>query len=345
MSILGKEVPFRDIRKELKLLSAGDDARAHASLMNLAVFTEDATQLEQMYEQVSELTRNHTCRALTIVLDREAPEQEMTSWVSAHCNMTNGKKAVCCEHISFLLKGYVYGRLRNTIFSLINSDLPLVFWWQGDLSDVFEPRLYTLIDRFIFDSTEWSDPAAGYESLLIAADEVQRRFIIQDLAWTRSYTYRLAFAAMFDTALAQEELPNLSEAFVQVREGEETVGLLLLSWLATQAGWTLKGGEGSTYEFLNSDGKVIKGALKIGGDDSISAFGVSSEKAKFVLQSNRENKMIEQVVSNESGEHTYMVSSMIEDKVALVEDQLSRGGKNALLRKTIPLFMDLLRVS
>jgi len=174
MSILGKEVPFRDIRKELKLLSADDDTRAHASLMNLAVFTEDAGMLEEMYQQVSELTQNHTCRAITIVHDRDSPDREMTSWVSAHCNMTNGKKAVCCEHISFLLKGFVYGRLRNTIFSLINSDLPLVFWWQGDLSDVFEPRLYTLIDRFIFDSTEWADPAAGYTRLLEAADEVHR---------------------------------------------------------------------------------------------------------------------------------------------------------------------------
>ncbi len=344
MSILGKEVPFSDVRKEIKLLSASDDSRTHASMMNLAVFTEDASKLETMYEQVSELTRNHTCRALSIVLDRDAPEQEMTSWVSAHCNMTNGKKTVCCEHLSFLLKGFVRGRLRNTVFSLINSDLPLVFWWQGELSDVFEPHLYTLIDRFIFDSAEWSNPASGYKSLLEAAHEVQRRFVIQDLAWTRSYTYRMAFATMFDNALALDELPKVTETYIEVKDGQETTGLLTLAWLATQAEWTLKGGSAGSYEFISKEGQPLIAHLKSGGHADISELGIVSPNAKFVLKTDETN-MIQQIVETENGTQEHIVNKAIQDKIALVEDQLSRGGKNALLRKTIPLFMELLSVA
>ncbi len=344
MSILGKEVPLKDVRKELKALFPDDDTRTHASLMNLAVFTEDATKLEEMYQQVAELTHNHSCRALSIALDRDAADPKITSWVSAHCNMTNGKKTVCCEHLSFLLEGYVTGRLRNTIFSLINSDLPLVFWWQGELSNVLEPRLYTLIDRFIFDSTEWADPLASYQLVLEARKEVQRRFVIQDLAWTRSYAYRLAFAAMFDNHLVSEELPNICEAFVQVQKGKETSGLLLLSWLATQAGWTLIRGAATSgvYEFKNQAGDAIHTRINIGGETEISQLGVISPSASFLLSTDSATGNIEQTLITSHGTQRQLTGAATQGKIALVEDQLSRGGKNALLRKVIPLFLELL---
>ncbi len=346
MSLLGKEVPFSDIRKEFKLLSSGDESRTHASLMNLAVFTEDAGQLNAIYEQVSELTQNHTCRALSVALDRNASEQGMTSWVSAHCNMTNGKKTVCCEHLSFLLKGFVHGRLRNTVFSQINSDLPLVFWWQGELSDVFEPRLYTLIDRFIFDSAEWADPKAGYERLLTAAEDVQRRFVIQDLAWTTSYPYRLAFASMFDGALAEQEFSKINAGTIKVSEGGKTAGKLALAWLATQAGWSLLSGNSEGYDFKSATGSSIQVRFEVGGTTPISHIGVSSPEVSFRLQTEEATNTIQQVITSNAGEQTLSVgSAMRAGKVALVEDQLSRGGKNTLLRKAIPLFLEILATS
>ena len=340
MSILGKEVPFKDIRNELKGLAEGDESRTTATLMNLAVFTEDASQLEQIYSQVSDITQNHACRALSIALDRNAEEETITSWVSAHCNMMNGKKTVCCEHLSFHLRGYVYGRLRNTVFSLLNSDLPLVFWWQGELSDVFEPRLYTLIDRFIFDSSEWSNPYDGYKSLLTATQEVKRRFVIQDLAWTRSYAYRLAFASMFDRRIAQEQLPKVRAGIVKVAEGMESTGLLLLSWLATQARYMfVKGGDGEYY-FEKADGSPVKLMLQVGGETDISEISLATDEVSFALKTN--GSAIEEVVEGKDTSYTLLVGTAISEKIDLVEDQLSRGGKNQLLRKTIPLFLELL---
>ena len=141
MSTLGIEVPLEKMAKELKALWADDAARTNACMMNLAVFTEDAAQLEENFQRISTLTADHSCRAISVALDRDAEESSITSWLTAHCNMSNGKKTVCCEQLTFLLKGYIPGRMRNTVFANLNSDLPLVFWWQGALTEVFEPRL------------------------------------------------------------------------------------------------------------------------------------------------------------------------------------------------------------
>ena len=311
-------------------------------MMNLAVFTEDHTALEANHQLIAELTRNHTCRALSIALDRNASEASTTSWVSAHCNMSNGKKTVCSEQISFLLTGYVTGRMRNTVFSNLNSDLPLIFWWQGELSEVFEPRLYTLIDRFIFNSSDWFNPAEGYSRLLEAADDVKRRFVIQDLAWTQSYYFRLAFASLFDEALAQQQFPHISEVAVQVGEGKRSVGLLLIAWLANQAGWSLKGGnQNGLFTFENPEGLLIQASLTESGSEPIYELGIASDDAGFLLRKNEGENFIQQYIQGENGIQQMTASAGSNEQIDLVADQLSRGGKNALLRKTIPLFMEL----
>ena len=342
MSILGVEVPLGKIAKELKTLWADDTSRTNASLMNFAVFTEDVDQLEQNYHRISKLTENHSCRALSIALDRNASEESITSWVSAHCNMSNGKKTVCCEHLSFLLKGYVTGRMRNTVFSNLNSDLPLVFWWQGELTDVFEPRLYTLIDRFIFDSNEWASPKEGYATLLNALEDSQKRLVIQDLAWTVSYNVRLAFAAMFDEAIAQSEFSNIKEASIQVGEGYLSSGLLLVAWLANQAGWKFICKVSTGYHFENAAGEPIHIALNVKGTHPISELGVASENGSFLVKQNPNENYLHQVTQTDCGTSELTTSAGTFDDVSLVADQLSRGGKNALLRKTLPLYLELL---
>ena len=75
--------------------------------------------------------------------------------------------------------------MRNTVFAHLDSDLPLVFWWQGELSDVFEERLYSRIDRFIFDSRHWSRPETQFLRLNAAIGDGDGSFIPHDLSYTR----------------------------------------------------------------------------------------------------------------------------------------------------------------
>jgi len=128
---LGQPVEIGSIDGELKKLWEADEANTNASLMNLIVYTEESGQLLKNSEMVQELTRENACRAVLIEMERAAEESEALAWITAHCHLAHGKKSICCEQVAIMLRGYSLGRLRNTAFAHLNSDLPLVFWWQG----------------------------------------------------------------------------------------------------------------------------------------------------------------------------------------------------------------------
>ena len=211
---LGLEVAVGAIDAELRKLWDADEAQTNASLMNLAVYSEKPGALQRNSDVVRDLTREHACRAILIEMDRGGAEPALHSWITAHCHLAHGRKSVCCEQLAFLLVGHTVGRMRNTVFAHLASDLPLVFWWQGELSPIFEERLYRSIDRLIFDSAEWSDPLAGFARIREAAGHTGHAMVLQDLSWTRTYHFRLAVAALFDDLVAQP-WPGRDEYFVR----------------------------------------------------------------------------------------------------------------------------------
>lgn len=338
--VLGTEVTIGSISKELKNLIAEDTSRTNACMMNLAIFTEDVTQLEKNYQHISKLTENHSCRALSVGLDRHAPEKKTTCWVSAHCNMSNGKKTVCSEQLTFLLEGRMEGRMRNMVFANVNSDLPLVFWWQGELTDAFEPSLYTLMDRFIFNSCEWANPKESYQQILTTAGE-KSNFVMQDLAWTQSYHFRLAFAAIFDEEIARNEFVNLNKLELSVDKKHKSAGLLLIAWIATQSNWSLSSINGDGFHFSNQENQEIKVTLSTKGDLPLSKLTFSSGTSSFTVLQNEGEDYTRQIFDCPTGTSEMTSAGAITGEVALVADQLSRGGKNSLLRKTLPMFIQL----
>ena len=114
------------------------------------------------------------------------------------------KKTVCTEQISFFLSGDSPGLLRNIVFSHLDSDLPLAFWWKGEFSDAFERGLYSRIDRLLFDSESWAAPRNQFLRLLEAQGDKSCPFVMHDFAFTRMNSIRSAIANAFDRpALAQ----------------------------------------------------------------------------------------------------------------------------------------------
>ena len=238
--ILGHEVAIDAIEKELRVLWAQDDARTNASLINLAVYSEKPGSLQENSAIVRELTREHACRAILVELDRSEQEASMRAWVTVHCHLSQGQKSVCCEQISFALKGVSRGRFRNTVFAHVSSDLPLVVWWRGELSPLFGEGLYSVVDRFVFDSAEWAEPADSFERIRLAVSGSTRGLVVQDLAWTRSYHFRLAVASLFDEPLAQLGLTQVNQLQLRYHPQHRTAALELLAWTLVQAGWEME---------------------------------------------------------------------------------------------------------
>ena len=81
---LGLPVAIDRIDRELKKLwSEGEGAMTRASLMNLAVYSEERESLTRNTRLLARITENHACRAIVIGADPHARNDRMEAWISA----------------------------------------------------------------------------------------------------------------------------------------------------------------------------------------------------------------------------------------------------------------------
>lgn len=352
---LGKEVAIGSVDKELRLLWEKDKASNNASLINFAVYSEEYGAILKNSEIVQSITQEHACRAILIGIDRDAPEASIRAWITAHCHLSRqGSKSICCEQISFQLTGRATGRLRNTVFAHLNSDLPLVFWWQGELSPIFTERLYSLIDRFIFDSSEWESPLASFEQIDQMFDDSMEMAPL-DLEWTRSYQLRLAIASLFDFDLAAKSLERTNHIHIVVSPNHRCAGLQVLAWLIQSTGWKRSKDLGLCDDENHSDSEDRFYFETHEGADitAVVEYSVSSAPVGLIeLKSSDCSVRVERETGSshihqqlEAGDHRIdrLIPSGSDDACELVADQLSRGGKNTLYRTMLPGFLDLLK--
>lgn len=338
---LGLEVPVAAIDKELRKLWEQDEARTNASLMNLVVYSEKHGALLENSAIIRNLTREHACRAILVEIDRDEAVPSIRAWVTAHCHLAHGLKSVCCEQIALFLTGRVTGRFRNTVFAHLNSDLPLVFWWQGELSDILTERLVSVVDRLIVDSSSWKNPAASFRMI----EETARNnpdLILQDHAWTRTWQFRLGVASIFDDAAAQRALPDLDTVEIRFHPAHRNSALQLLAWLSIQAGWRRRE-SGGRFAFATPNGNPLSILL----EENSSGPALSS----LVLRAGNRIARVTQAAGASHVERAveapgYSVSSLSpadpSDPEQLVALQLARGGKNSLFTKILPRFREML---
>ena len=346
--LLGKEVPIEKVERELRLLWEADDARTNASLINLAIYSEDETALVDNSNIIRELTREHACRALLIGLDRDNTDVGVKSWINAHCHLAHGQKSVCCEQIAFHLTGHSRGRFRNTIFAHVQSDLPLIFWWQGNLSNIFSESLYRRIDRLVVDSSNWEKPLEQFDKIGEAIDKVN--LVVQDLSWTRTYHFRLAIAALYDDLTLTDSLDKINQIKLVVNPENRLSGLQLIAWFTTMAGWQRAQDLISdkehldSYRFSNMKGNLVD--VEILEEESSAPIGkieILAGNIKVMVSRETNSKYLHQRLEN--GSHVVDVHGPADSdsKADLVTDQLSRGGKNSLFKRVLPMFMELLK--
>jgi glucose-6-phosphate dehydrogenase assembly protein OpcA len=228
---LGLETPIGRIDRALKQLWEGDEAKTRASLINLAIYTEDNCQLMADNELLDHVAAQHACRALLILALPEAEQLRARAWIQALCRPYQGKQIVCSEQISFVLEGGNAAQVQNIVFAHLDSDLPLVVWWQADLSKNFEERLYSRIDTLIIDSSRWADPVRQFDALLVAMHAETGGFDVRDLAWTRSHFMRTALATCFQDPTACHNLDKLKNIRITHLKGQRTTALLLAVWI------------------------------------------------------------------------------------------------------------------
>jgi glucose-6-phosphate dehydrogenase assembly protein OpcA len=339
---LGAEVAISDIPNRLReFWKSESESTTRASIMNFVVYSEDDGSLERNTDIVREITAEHACRAILVAAHCASCDSQVQAWITAHCQVSQGGgKSVCSEQIAFDLRGNASRLLRNIVFAHLDSDLPLVFWWQGDLTDTFEERLYSPIDRLIVDSTHWSDPLAQYEKLRAAHTDAG--FIMHDMTWTRSHTIRRALAIAFDQNELWRQLDDTTAVDISVEPRFRLSVLFVIAWLSTQLNWKWNG----ALEFTNANGALVKVTLTESDASSknFSSFAVSGKDwSVTAARQERSSRYLQLTTKCPAGtERTRLFPAGAVSASQRILDQLARAGQNSLFQKLIPHFCDLL---
>jgi len=342
---LGLPVEVSEIDQELKKLWQENQGATRASLVNLAVYSEDAGSLGRNTQLMANITENHACRAIVIEADCKAKENRVEAWISAHCHVGSvGRKQVCSEQISFLLQGSCTTLLPSIVFSHLDSDLPFYVWWQEELREPVHPQLWAWVDRLIYDSQRWEDFRAQMRLLESAEQEANQRIVLCDLNWTRLDSFRFALAQFFDHPASHHNLTKINYVRIDFGPGFRSTAVLFVGWLAAQLNWQSEKTEtANKLRFVSSTGGMIDVELREETGEPIGEVAVQTPDVEFLVAHGKCGDLLE--VSRGKPGETRMPQLMPagkNDPVSLMSEELMRGGLHHVYLHAVERVRDLL---
>jgi glucose-6-phosphate dehydrogenase assembly protein OpcA len=343
---LGAPVEIGKIEKELKKLwQDSEGAMTRASLMNLAVYSEEAGSLNKNTQLMAKITENHACRAIVIEADCNAPDDRVDAWVSAHCHVSHaGSKQVCSEQVSFLLKGGCATLLPNIVFSHLDSDLPFYLWWQEEFREPMDAQLWEWVDRFIYDSHGWKDFPAQMALVETAHREAKQRLVLCDLNWTRLDHVRFAVAQFFDHPASHHRLTKISNVRIDFAPGFRSTAFLFTGWLGAQLDWRPeKTSSSNKLRFTGPARRNIEVELREREGQPINEIALTAGDVEFRVTRAECGDLLE-ISRERPGENPMrqLMPAGKNDPVNLMSEELMRGGAHHVYLRAVNCVRDLL---
>ncbi|MBZ5551464.1 MAG: glucose-6-phosphate dehydrogenase assembly protein OpcA [Acidobacteriia bacterium] len=225
---------------------------ARASVLNLVVWTEDATQESSLTETISELTVQNPCRAIVVTAVAGEDNLKMEAWISAHCHRPSpASKVMCCEQISLRGSGGAGRELAATTIPFLISDLPVFVWWKGGrfFDSEFLKAISSVCDRLILDSKTFASPESDFAQLEEYIKAHHSRSAVSDVAWHRLMQWRELASQFFDPPVLRDHLEHIEHVTVEYNKrvvdgsGVPPQAYLLLGWLGSRLHWEVLGAE------------------------------------------------------------------------------------------------------
>ena len=342
---LGTPVEIGQIGKELKKLWEGDGGAAtRASMINFAVYCEGAEAGERNNEFIGEFTSDHACRALLIVAEPRAPETKIRAWINAHCHLSRtGAKQTCCEQISFVAEGKASKLIPNIVFSNLDSDLPLVLWWQAEFPVRMDGQLFDWVDRLIFDSLKWDRPVKQLGRLLDWLKSSQSKLAMCDLNWTRSLRLRQALAQMFDHPENRKILDEITAVTISHAPDFRSTALLLVGWFAAQLKLELLTYEADSVVLGTDSHREIAFDLVSAGTRSIGCCKISSPHGTVEVARPGDGDFFSVKVELADGRtYHHMLPGGSNRSTSLLKEEFALGGRHRVYIKALAVAKELL---
>jgi len=342
LSRLGAEVPLPKIDNALKEIWASDEAKTRSSLINFAIYSEDPDSLALNNERLEKITADHSCRALLITCLPEMRPQRARAWINALCRPYQGKQVICSEQISFVLEGGDAAQVQNIVFAHLDSDLPLVVWWQGGLTKNFEERFYSRIATLILDSSTWANPAAEYAALARVRGTETTTFDVRDLSWTRSHFMRTALANSFQDAKARDHLPQIETIEVTHAKGQRCAALLLAGWITQRLNAVLDETRPGLL-FIKSDGGCLRiNLIKTEVGCALQSLRLIAPCLEVCITRSGGSAFVHTNATCDGHSHEEILPADVVSDADLISEQLSRTGGSTHYTAVLPLMQKML---
>ena len=341
LSNVGTPVEIDQIERELKkLFQQNAQTATRASLINLAVYSEEPDSLSRNTEIISKIMEDSACRAIVVRANRSAKENRVEAWINAHCHVAHaGKKQVCSEQLSFSLEGPCVQLLPSIVFSHLDSDLPFYLWWQGEFCDPMDSHLTAWVDRLIYDSQSWRDVAAQMRLVEKVRAEAKERVVLCDLNWTRLVQLRFALAQFFDHPTSHHHFAKIRHVEIDFARDYRSTAVLLASWIAVQLQWR-RTDQSLHFQTPSNDSAEIVLREKVG--EPISRCLLRSEAKEFRVTHAANADLLEVSLGapGETSMRQFMPAGK-NDPVALFNEELARGGPRLVYLRTLQYARDL----
>lgn len=226
-----------------------DGAVMRARVLNLLVYVSSKAALDEVNQLLGEITSAHPCRVIVMLAEREALDQDIEMFVSAHCLVQAGgdHKNLCGEQVTLKARGRFTVELPSAAVPLIVPDLPIFLWWRDAprLHDQIFESLARTADRVVIDSADFSQP---YEDVRELVALLKRRraehAAVSDLNWARLTSWRTLLASFYDVEEYRDALRTIDRVLIEYVPHSLAPGqvapkaLILAGWLASRLGWS-----------------------------------------------------------------------------------------------------------
>ncbi len=210
---------------------------------NLVAYAEDPAEGFRVERTLHHLAEIHPGRYILVQpgeKEEEVPLPPVRHFVSGHCFLFQGRdKRVCCELVQLVADPAKMDHLYGLAFSLLLPDLPVEFWWPGDLAPrhPFFSQMAGETSRVWVDSSRFKGVLNPLVSLADSWKGLYPRVQLGDLNWVRLHRWRALIAEFFDGQWA----PYLSQIReVTIKYGDQSHPVrpfYLACWLGALLGW------------------------------------------------------------------------------------------------------------
>jgi glucose-6-phosphate dehydrogenase assembly protein OpcA len=211
---------------------------------NLVAYASDHEDGYRVEDILGNLMAYHPGRYILVRPAADPTEPPLRYYVSGRClYWADPEKRVCCDMVKLVAQKEVIENLYGFTFSLLVPDLPVEFWWPGDMPyhNSFFEHMAQQLSRVWVDSSQFKDPVQSVGWLAAFWHQHYPGTNLADMNWIRIQRWQALVAELFDGEGAKH-LKNIRQVTIEYGEGSTPLrSFYLASWMATQLGWSHHG--------------------------------------------------------------------------------------------------------